>query len=75
MAASHVDRDSACSTPYPLCMQRFHGPASRLVPRRDGMKRNEWLCLVAVHSDSWLMSVAFYNAARLDAEGRCAGVV
>ena len=41
------------------------------------MKRQDWLCLVAVHSDSWLMAIAFYNGARLDAEGRwvpaCAG--
>lgn len=34
------------------------------------MQRQDWLSLVAVHSDSWLMSVAFYNGARLDAEGR-----
>jgi Alfin/PHD-finger len=25
---------------------------------------------VAIHSDSWLIAVAFFNAARLDAEGR-----
>ena len=37
---------------------------------RDGMKRSDWLSLVAVHSDSWLMAVAFYNGARLDQEGR-----
>jgi len=34
------------------------------------MERNDWITLVAVHSDSWLISVAFYNGARLDAEGR-----
>ncbi|EFJ04726.1 hypothetical protein SELMODRAFT_432139 [Selaginella moellendorffii] len=32
---------------------------------KDGMKRTDWLILVAVHSDSWLYSVAFYHAARL----------
>ncbi|XP_050232577.1 PHD finger protein ALFIN-LIKE 4-like isoform X2 [Mercurialis annua] len=31
---------------------------------RDGMQRNEWLALVAVHSDAWLLSVAFYFGAR-----------
>jgi hypothetical protein len=34
------------------------------------MRRQDWLSLVAVHSDSWLMAVAFFNGARLDAEGR-----
>eukprot|EP00887_Chlorella_sp_A99_P002305 scaffold10.g2305.t1 len=37
---------------------------------RDGMKRHDWLSLVAVHADSWLMAVAFYNAARLGINGR-----
>ena len=37
---------------------------------RDGMRRQDWLSLVAVHSDSWLMAVAFFNGARLDAAGR-----
>jgi hypothetical protein len=34
------------------------------------MKRQDWLSLVSVHSDSWLLAVAFFNGARLDAEGR-----
>lgn len=37
---------------------------------RDGMDKKDWLALVAVHSDAWLMSVAFYFAAKLDASGR-----
>lgn len=37
---------------------------------RDGMARKEWLALVAVHSDAWLMSVAFYYGAKLNAEQR-----
>lgn len=37
---------------------------------RDGMNRKDWLALIAVHSDAWLMAVAFYYAARLDAIGR-----
>lgn len=45
-------------------------PALGINFARDGMKRNDWLSLVAVHSDSWLMAVAFYNGARLDQEGR-----
>jgi hypothetical protein len=37
---------------------------------RDGMKRQEWLSLVAVHADCWLMATTFYNAAKLDQKGR-----
>lgn len=39
---------------------------------RDGMAKKEWLALVAVHSDAWLMSVAFYYGAKLNADQRCA---
>ncbi len=39
---------------------------------RDGMQRMDWLALVAVHSDSWLMAVSFYYAAKLNASERCA---
>ncbi|KAH9684372.1 PHD finger protein ALFIN-LIKE 7 [Citrus sinensis] len=31
---------------------------------RDGMQEKDWLSLVAVHSDSWLLAVAFYFGAR-----------
>eukprot|EP00882_Tetradesmus_deserticola_P008699 GHRQ01009173.1.p1 GENE.GHRQ01009173.1~~GHRQ01009173.1.p1 ORF type:complete len:200 (+),score=50.74 GHRQ01009173.1:170-769(+) len=37
---------------------------------RDGMARKDWLALVAVHSDAWLMAVAFFYAVKLDQEGR-----
>lgn len=37
---------------------------------RNGMVMRDWLALVAVHSDSWLLSVAFYHGARLDFSGR-----
>ncbi len=47
-------------------------PALGINFARDGMKRQDWLSLVAVHSDTWLISVAFYNGARLDKEGRSA---
>lgn len=39
---------------------------------RDGMAKKDWLALVAVHSDAWLLSVAFYYGAKLDASQRCA---
>eukprot|EP00210_Caulerpa_lentillifera_P005307 g5070.t1 len=32
---------------------------------RDGMTREEWLALVAIYSDSWLISLAFFSAARM----------
>ena len=34
------------------------------------MARSDWLALVAVHADTWLIAVAFYNGARLNREGR-----
>nr|XP_043619572.1 PHD finger protein Alfin1-like isoform X2 [Erigeron canadensis] len=39
-------------------------PALGINFARDGMKQKDWLSLVAVHSDSWLLSVAFYFGAR-----------
>ncbi|KAK2635454.1 hypothetical protein Ddye_030246 [Dipteronia dyeriana] len=40
-------------------------PALGINFARDGMHRKDWLSLVAVHSDCWLLSVAFYFGARL----------
>ncbi|GIL72011.1 hypothetical protein Vretifemale_2422 [Volvox reticuliferus] len=37
---------------------------------RDGMERSAWISLVAVHSDSWLLALAFYKGARLNREER-----
>lgn len=37
---------------------------------RDGMARKDWIALVAVHSDAWLLSVAFYYGAKLNSEQR-----
>ncbi|XP_062230847.1 PHD finger protein ALFIN-LIKE 1-like [Phragmites australis] len=45
-------------------------PALGINFARDGMNRRDWLALVAVHSDSWLVSVAFYYAARLNRNDR-----
>ncbi|BAT00730.1 Os07g0233300 [Oryza sativa Japonica Group] len=41
-------------------------PALGINFARDGMHRRDWLSLVAVHSDSWLLSVAFFFGARLN---------
>lgn len=45
-------------------------PALGINFARDGMRRHDWLSLVAVHSDSWLLSVAFYFGARLNRNER-----
>ena len=37
---------------------------------RDGMQRQDWIALIAVHSDAWLTAVAFYYGAKLDRDGR-----
>jgi len=34
-------------------------------------QRKDWLALVAVHGDAWLMAVAFYYGAKFDAKKRC----
>ncbi|GFY94376.1 alfin-like 6 [Actinidia rufa] len=39
-------------------------PALGINFARDGMQEKDWLSLVAVHSGSWLLSVAFYFGAR-----------
>ncbi|KAK9923695.1 hypothetical protein M0R45_032101 [Rubus argutus] len=39
-------------------------PALGINFARDGMAEKDWLALVAVHSDAWLLSVAFYFGSR-----------
>ncbi|CAA0843003.1 PHD finger protein ALFIN-LIKE 2 [Striga hermonthica] len=41
-------------------------PALGINFARDGMNRRDWLSLIAVHSDCWLLFVAFYLGARLN---------
>jgi hypothetical protein len=45
-------------------------PALGINFARDGMQRKDWLSLVAVHSDAWLLAVAFYYGARFDKNER-----
>ena len=45
-------------------------PALGINFARDGMKRTDWLSLVAVHCDCWLLSVAFYFGAWLNRNER-----
>lgn len=46
-------------------------PALGINFARDGMNKRDWLSLVAVHSDSWLLSVAFFFGANLNRNDRC----
>ena len=39
-------------------------PALGINFSRDGMPEENWVSLIAVHSDSWLIAVAFYFGAR-----------
>ncbi|CAA7400787.1 unnamed protein product [Spirodela intermedia] len=39
-------------------------PALGINFARDGMQEKDWISLVAVHSDAWLLAVAFYFGAR-----------
>ncbi|GMH40987.1 hypothetical protein BSKO_08897 [Bryopsis sp. KO-2023] len=38
-------------------------PAMGINYARDGMKKKDWLAMIAAHSDSWLLAVAFFKAA------------
>jgi len=39
-------------------------PALGINFARDGLSEKEWLSLVAIHSDAWLLSVSFYFGSR-----------
>lgn len=45
-------------------------PALGINFARDGMTRRDWLSLIAVHSDSWLLSVSFFFGAPLNRNDR-----
>lgn len=75
------DKDNLCLYGHPNETWEVTLPAEEVPPElpepalginfaRDGMKRHDWLSLVAVHSDSWLLSVAFYFGARLNRNDR-----
>ncbi|CAK0737550.1 hypothetical protein CVIRNUC_000931 [Coccomyxa viridis] len=75
------DRENLCLYGNPDSSWEVDLPAEEVPPEmpepalginfaRDGMQKKDWLSLVAVHSDTWLLAVAFYNGARLNREGR-----
>ncbi|KAL5673142.1 hypothetical protein ACJX0J_017448, partial [Zea mays] len=77
------EKENLCLYGYPDETWEVTLPAEEVPPEipepalginfaRDGMNEKDWLALVAVHSDSWLLSVAFYFGARFgfDREAR-----
>lgn len=76
-----LDKENLCLYGHPNEMWEVTLPAEEVPPElpepalginfaRDGMNRKDWLSLVAVHTDSWLLSVAFYLGARLNRNER-----
>ncbi|KAK6121280.1 hypothetical protein DH2020_044983 [Rehmannia glutinosa] len=70
-----VEKDNLCLYGLPNETWEVNLPVEEVPPElpepvlginfaRDGMKVKDWLSLVAVHSDSWLLSVSFYFGAR-----------
>lgn len=75
------EKENLCLYGYPDETYEVNLPAEEVPPElpepalginfaRDGMQRKDWLSLVAVHSDAWLLAVAFYYGARFDRNDR-----
>lgn len=75
------EKENLCLYGYPDETWEVNLPAEEVPPElpepalginfaRDGMQRKDWLSLVAVHSDAWLLAVAFYYGARFDKNDR-----
>ncbi|OWM83069.1 PHD finger protein ALFIN-LIKE 4-like isoform X2 [Punica granatum] len=69
------EKENLCLYGYPNETWEVNLPAEEVPPElpepalginfaRDGMQEKDWLSLVAVHSDAWLLAVAFYFGAR-----------
>jgi hypothetical protein len=69
---AHPDGTWSVDLPCEEVPPELPEPALGINFARDGMQRQDWLALVAVHSDSWLLSLAFYKGARFNREQRCA---
>lgn len=68
----HPDENWQVDLPADEVPPELPEPALGINFARDGMKRSDWLALVAVHSDAWLLAVSFYFGARcgFDKESR-----
>uniref|UniRef100_A0A803MGA4 PHD finger protein ALFIN-LIKE n=1 Tax=Chenopodium quinoa TaxID=63459 RepID=A0A803MGA4_CHEQI len=73
------EKENLCLYGFPNEQWEVNLPAEEVPPElpepalginfaRDGMQSKDWLSLVAVHSDAWLLSVAFYFGARFGFE-------
>ncbi|KAL8153430.1 hypothetical protein V2J09_011190 [Rumex salicifolius] len=69
------EKENLCLYGFPNEQWEVNLPAEEVPPElpepalginfaRDGMQEKDWLALVAVHSDAWLLSVAFYFGSR-----------
>ncbi|VVB17129.1 unnamed protein product [Arabis nemorensis] len=69
------DKENLCLYGHPNENWEVNLPAEEVPPElpepvlginfaRDGMLEKDWLSLVAVHSDAWLLAVAFFFGAR-----------
>ncbi|KAK7328955.1 hypothetical protein VNO77_23095 [Canavalia gladiata] len=69
------EKENLCLYGFPTEHWEVNLPAEEVPPElpepalginfaRDGMQEKDWLSLVAVHSDAWLLSVAFFFGAR-----------
>lgn len=76
-----ADKENLCLYGFPDEAWEVNLPAEEVPPElpepalginfaRNGMQRKDWLSLVAVHSDVWLLAVAFFYGARLDKNER-----
>ncbi|THG15134.1 hypothetical protein TEA_005494 [Camellia sinensis var. sinensis] len=70
-----LEKENLCLYGFPSEQWEVNLPAEEVPPElpepalginfaRDGMQEKDWLALVAVHSDAWLLAVAFYFGAR-----------
>nr|XP_043624644.1 PHD finger protein ALFIN-LIKE 4-like [Erigeron canadensis] len=69
------EKENLCLYGFPNEQWEVNLPAEEVPPElpepalginfaRDGMPEKDWLALVAVHGDAWLLAVAFYFGAR-----------
>lgn len=75
LSIDDTEKENLCLYGFPSEQWEVNLPAEEVPPElpepalginfaRDGMQEKDWLSLVAVHSDAWLLSVAFYFGAR-----------
>ncbi|KAK2438366.1 PHD finger protein ALFIN-LIKE [Trifolium repens] len=74
-AKNNLEKENLCLYGFPSEQWEVNLPAEEVPPElpepalginfaRDGMQEKDWLSLVSVHGDAWLLSMAFYFGAR-----------